>query len=452
MTRIDIINALIQKHNYKSYIEIGVRNPDHCFNHINCEIKHGVDPGVEGEWKTTFNMTSDEFFASNPQTYDLIFIDGLHIDEQVEKDIINSLKYINKGGSIVLHDCNPPTEYHARENYYDHNTPAGPPWNGTVWKAVVKVRSEVDGIFTSVVDTDWGVGIIQKSNKGNKITNYNQFYSFNKFAQDRKYYINLISPEEFILNYISSKPVENKPFKVITLLTSFNRPHYIENMMKSLKEIREPNIINDVYIVENSHTEYKEEVLRIINENKDDRFIIHNPEFNLGQRASLLQMLEDINLDDYDFIQFTDQDNLFLEPISTYCNVLNNYPTKQIVTGYMSKEHQELGWVNSEFGRLCEKRSCRAGHMMFRVKDFKNILPIPLDSQQGQPHNSAWNAGLDWELTHWNPRSPAQNTQSNFILCVPGGVIHKGLDSTFIERNIEKDEYTLDELKKLRNK
>ena len=32
-------------------------------------------------------MTSDEFFIQNKNTFDLIFIDGLHIYEQVIKDI-----------------------------------------------------------------------------------------------------------------------------------------------------------------------------------------------------------------------------------------------------------------------------------------------------------------------------------------------------------------------------
>ena len=148
-------------------------------------------------------MTSDEFFSSNPQKYDLIFIDGLHIDEQVEKDILNSLKYLNKEGSIVLHDCNPPEVYYAREDYYDTTTPAGAYWNGTVWKAIAKVRSEIEGIYTSTVDTDWGVCVIQKSNKENKIINNNPYYSYNKFSNNRKYYLNLISPQEFLNSYIN---------------------------------------------------------------------------------------------------------------------------------------------------------------------------------------------------------------------------------------------------------
>ena len=174
MERFEIINALIKAHSYKSYLEIGVKNPDECYNYIECRTKQGVDPGLEGEYPITFRMTSDEFFNSNNQKYDIIFIDGLHIDEQVERDIINSLKFLNPNGAILLHDCNPPTVHYAREDYYDFSTPAGGHWNGTTWKAVVKVRSEVDGIYSSTVDTDWGITIIQKSLDGNKIINDNQ--------------------------------------------------------------------------------------------------------------------------------------------------------------------------------------------------------------------------------------------------------------------------------------
>ena len=207
--RVGIINSLIEKHNYKTYLEIGVRNPEDCLNHINCDLKHGVDPGIEGNYPVTFNMTSDEFFKINKSTYDIIFIDGLHIDEQVERDIINSLSILNKNGSIVLHDCNPPQIYHAREDYTDHSTLARWDWNGTVWKAIVKVRSEIDGIYTSVVDTDWGVGIIQKSETPNKIINDNPFYSYNKFSKNRVHYLNLISTDEFVSQYINDSVKQN---------------------------------------------------------------------------------------------------------------------------------------------------------------------------------------------------------------------------------------------------
>ena len=114
MTRTEIINSLIHEYNYKSYLEIGVNTPSQPgYNWIGVKIpvKHGVDPNVE----TTFKMTSDEFFKNHiAQKYDIIFIDGLHLFEQVYKDIINSLLYLNDNGTIVVHDCNPLEEITQR--------------------------------------------------------------------------------------------------------------------------------------------------------------------------------------------------------------------------------------------------------------------------------------------------------------------------------------------------
>lgn len=69
---------------------------------VAAEIKHGVDPNVD----TTYRMTSDEFFKNYiKQKYDIVFVDGLHLHEQVYRDIINSLNNLNENGVIVVHDC-----------------------------------------------------------------------------------------------------------------------------------------------------------------------------------------------------------------------------------------------------------------------------------------------------------------------------------------------------------
>lgn len=789
MDRIQIINYLIQKNNFKSYLEIGVRNPDDCFNKIICDLKHGVDPGYEGDFKFDFKMTSDEFFNQNDNKYDLIFIDGSHIDYQVEKDIYNSLMSLNDGGFLVLHDCYPPTIYHQREDYGDNSTSAGGYWNGTVWKAFVKVRSELKDIFSCVVDCDWGVGIITKTKNPNPIVNENVYFSYREFEKNVKYYLNLISPNEFenifydlnkpqltwlakfddhssmgilsqkilenlksvdvscksiigktetknnfILNclnknsnneigimfsypdmigelntfktkviytgvdttggipnfaqncnkadflltpseiskqrmidlgvkkpifvfphgieknkfpfkqrkkddkfkflyvgecsdrkgifhlvkafidlfgynenvelvlrsndsmlfyggeklkkliepypniiwnhtntthdelcklyeechvyvypsradtfgmtlleamssglpiistkepgvvelidgrydviHTSSVKVEDHPWmlgnwgepnqnglrskmlwlyenyntldwnelenhseyvneelnwekltqkfetkilpklkkeiKILTLLTSYERPNHIPNVIESFKQIREYGINNHVYIVENSESNRKEEIVNIINSKIDENFTLYVSEFNMGQRGALLQVLDMVNIDDYDFVQFSDQDNIFKEPLSTYCDILLENQDITFVTGYMSKEHGELGWRQTRFGNLCEKRSLRAGHMFMRVSDIKKLFPLHLDAHYGQPYNSSWNAGLDWELTYWNPNSVGKNSNHNFVLCVPGGVLHVGYDSTIYEWPVEENEYRLEELISMR--
>jgi hypothetical protein len=216
MFRYEIINSLIQKRGYKSYLEIGVRNPSDCFHHINCEIKHSVDPGLEtngGPNLATYPFTSDDFFRVLGQgildlpkdfQWDIVFIDGLHVSNQVYKDFLNVTLHLNQSGAIVFHDASPPSIHHAREDYYDFSTSAGENWNGGVWKAIQKIRSNPVGLDKKeysliTVDSDWGVSVCWRQTPLTKISeDFNSFFEFNKFAENRKEILNLKSVEEFL--------------------------------------------------------------------------------------------------------------------------------------------------------------------------------------------------------------------------------------------------------------
>ena len=100
--RWDMIEYLIKKNNYKKYLEIGC-DQNQLFSRINIQNKVGVDPASGGNVRET----SDNFFEKNKDMFDIIFIDGLHIYEQVKKDILNSIKYLNDEGVILIHDCLP---------------------------------------------------------------------------------------------------------------------------------------------------------------------------------------------------------------------------------------------------------------------------------------------------------------------------------------------------------
>ena len=200
MTRIDIINHLISKYSFSKYLEIGLRNPDDCFNHIQCANKKSVDPGYEYlDNPADYKLTSDDFFKQLKSNqldippffvWDVIFVDALHISYQVDKDIENSLSHLADGGIIVLHDCNPPTLDMARE---DFNNSA---WNGTVWKAIYKYKCTRPDLEICTVDDDYGVSIIRKG-KQPLIKNFNEYYEYRVFEQHRKASLNLIDPSEF---------------------------------------------------------------------------------------------------------------------------------------------------------------------------------------------------------------------------------------------------------------
>jgi hypothetical protein len=188
--RYDIINYFITKYGYKNYLEIGVETGENI-SRISVPNKTGIDPKPQTAMVTDV-MTSDEFFATNTRTFDIIFIDGLHLDHQVDKDIANSLLWLQPKGTIVLHDCNPPTKEHGMDS------PVFLQWNGTVWKSIVKQRCLNKDITLRVVNTDWGCGVLQKGNQ----TVYDKApletcLDWDYFSANRVELLNLISVEEF---------------------------------------------------------------------------------------------------------------------------------------------------------------------------------------------------------------------------------------------------------------
>lgn len=203
----DIINYIIQQLNRETnYLEIGVRNPNSNFNKINASKKYGVDPGLEYlDNKIDFKLTSDDFFIklrngdilNRNIKFDVILIDGLHSANQVDKDIINALEFIADDGFVILHDCNPPTQFHAREDYDYKESPAKQFWNGTTWKAFFKARQCSD-FYSCCIDTDWGIGVLSKTKKiGNKTNVENPFFEYKIFEAHRKESLNLCSYQEF---------------------------------------------------------------------------------------------------------------------------------------------------------------------------------------------------------------------------------------------------------------
>jgi hypothetical protein len=191
----ELLNDLIAKRGYRRYLEIGVRDPRQNFDTILAEEKHGVDPDPLAP--ISHRMTSDAFFAQrNPESapYDLAFIDGLHLAEQVERDVLNCLDSLSENGAVVLHDCNPPTR-DAQSDDYDGKKH----WNGTVWKAWAKLRATRSDLSMWVVNIDEGCGVIRRGEQAllSLQTLDYRAMDYALLKRNRDTILNLVSLEDF---------------------------------------------------------------------------------------------------------------------------------------------------------------------------------------------------------------------------------------------------------------
>lgn len=154
MKKEDVINKIIAERGYKKYLEIGVAN-GYNLTKIKCESVEGVDPNhsYKGELEV-HKMTSDEFLTKGREKWDVIFIDGMHTVEQVEKDIINSLGRLKKGGVIIMHDVCPTNEEMTIVPR------ASRVWTGDVYKSFFTIH-EMPEISTSFNTDDFGLGFIE---------------------------------------------------------------------------------------------------------------------------------------------------------------------------------------------------------------------------------------------------------------------------------------------------
>jgi hypothetical protein len=246
LMRWDVINQLIEKNNYRNYLEIGYYK-GWSFDQIKLPYgKIAVDPNpsknsyqesleygkVDHEWSCDeagepalnydykiIKVTSDDFFGkiTGDKKWDIILIDGLHEAEQVYRDIQNSLAHLSEGGTIVLHDMLPPTQEHVTTGDKHGN------WNGDCYKAILKLqREDILGNYKYyTVDTDWGVGILTKNIIPSERTDWQAkqvkydiaIQNWSSFHEHKKELMNIISPEEFLLSLRNTYIAGIDPYK-----------------------------------------------------------------------------------------------------------------------------------------------------------------------------------------------------------------------------------------------
>lgn len=196
VNRFDIINKVIEITGAKKYLEIGVQSGI-CFQNVKCEYKVWVDPHPNFKDGITL-LTSDEFFDKNEELFDVVFIDWLHVYEQVTRDLLWALVHTSENGVIILHDMNPTTEERARSFIH------GWQWNGDCYKLAMNMKETGADFIT--INEDQGCLVLQKKKQKKNwfmsLWNPEHKYSYKYFDENRQEILNL-QPFEELWNYLS---------------------------------------------------------------------------------------------------------------------------------------------------------------------------------------------------------------------------------------------------------
>lgn len=154
------INELAKAVNAKSYLEIGVFRGD-TFLEVDTPLKIAVDPNFKFDYSSHssstvrfYEMTSDSFFAKYPldstyhinNSFDIIYIDGLHTFKQSYNDFINSLHFSHLHTIWIFDDtipCDPWSSIPDQSLSYNFRKYAnipGHPWHGDTYKTVFAIH------------------------------------------------------------------------------------------------------------------------------------------------------------------------------------------------------------------------------------------------------------------------------------------------------------------------
>lgn len=176
--RVSIIQSELDRFHDPRYLEIGIFD-GLVFLQVEAKSKVAVDPEIRiprvrrlraamDRRVEVREMPSDEYFSSlDPSvTFDVVFVDGLHLYEQALRDIENALRHLSDDGVVLVHDCNPTAEAVASRNPEDASRSGHRAWCGDVWKAIVHLRATRADLEVSVLDTDFGIGVVKEGEGG----------------------------------------------------------------------------------------------------------------------------------------------------------------------------------------------------------------------------------------------------------------------------------------------
>jgi hypothetical protein len=216
LQKYEIVNALVMKNGYESYLEICTTETGGRFWRIDrkrLRVCHRLlyrcpEEFADGE-EITFRSAGDsiENLLDAGLKYDIVFLDSWHTFDCSMRDLETGLSVLREGGVMVVHDCFPRKE-HAGPVFH------GGCWSGVTYCAYVDFLLSRRDLYHCTVETDYGCGVVKKIRRDeawksphraadeiveqwrSKRSRDDDMYDF--FYDHRRELLNLVSAEEFL--------------------------------------------------------------------------------------------------------------------------------------------------------------------------------------------------------------------------------------------------------------
>ena len=173
LTKSDIVGRLAALHGYRHYLELCTPTTGLCYGDVQrsrFDICHRLmyrcpddfTDGMAIEYRRA-GVDIAECLAQIRREnvrYDIVLVDPWHDYDTSFRDLTEAFGLIPAGGTLVVHDCLPPTE--ESTNPDGVRDPIAGGWAGLTHRAYVDfVLGRTDLTFYTI-DTDWGCGVIRK--------------------------------------------------------------------------------------------------------------------------------------------------------------------------------------------------------------------------------------------------------------------------------------------------
>ena len=168
LQKYDIVNGLIGKNGYQTYLEICTAETGGQFYSITrrgLRIRHRLmylcPQDFEDGEEITFRSCSEaiDSVLSKLLKYDVVFVDPWHTLECSRRDLETGLSVLREGGVMIVHDCYPSREFTAPQRSEGC-------WSGLTYCAFVDFLLAHPELAYCTVDTDFGCGVVKKIRPG----------------------------------------------------------------------------------------------------------------------------------------------------------------------------------------------------------------------------------------------------------------------------------------------